>query len=275
MPSTAARPRSRSCRPAPRTCSRPTSRYPKDIEQAVAIGLRGPRRKLDVGRMNGERFAVMAGAGFDAQMIRAADAGLKDRIGRVAYVWTGMKELGRKPFEASVKVDGSTWFEGRALERPARERRRALRRRRGVRGREARRRPARARRGDRRRPPRVDSDDRTDRRRRVEHVPVRSRDEGEDRRPSRSIGRSCTSSTAATARRSRSSRSRSSPPRSRCAFRGTAHEHGHQGSRDLGADGRRRAQDAPRNRVACSCSRTRSSGCGWRTASATLARSRS
>jgi diacylglycerol kinase (ATP) len=87
---------------------------PKDIEQAVHIGLHGPRRMLDVGRMNGERFAVMAGAGFDAQMIRAADAGLKDRIGRVAYVWTGVKELGRKPFEAKIKVDGSTWFEGKA-----------------------------------------------------------------------------------------------------------------------------------------------------------------
>jgi YegS/Rv2252/BmrU family lipid kinase len=87
---------------------------PQDIEQAVQIGLRGPRRTLDVGRMNGERFAVMAGAGFDAQMIRGADAGLKDRIGRVAYVWTGMQELGRKPFEAKIKVDGSTWFEGKA-----------------------------------------------------------------------------------------------------------------------------------------------------------------
>ena len=64
--------------------------------------------------MNGERFAVMAGAGFDAQMIREADAGLKDRIGRVAYVWTGVNQLGRKPFEATIKVDGSTWFEGKA-----------------------------------------------------------------------------------------------------------------------------------------------------------------
>ena len=56
----------------------------------------------------------MAGAGFDAQMIREADAGLKDRIGRVAYVWTGVNELGRKPFEAKIKVDGSTWFDGKA-----------------------------------------------------------------------------------------------------------------------------------------------------------------
>jgi diacylglycerol kinase (ATP) len=87
---------------------------PKDIEKAVDIGLRGPRRKVDVGRLNGERFAVMAGAGFDAQMIREAEAGLKDRLGRVAYVWTGVNQLGRKPFEAEIKVDGTTWFEGKA-----------------------------------------------------------------------------------------------------------------------------------------------------------------
>ena len=87
---------------------------PKDIAKAVEIGLSGGRRTLDVGRMNGERFAVMAGAGFDAQMIRQADAGLKDRVGRVAYVWTGVNQLGRKPFEATIKVDGSTWFEGKA-----------------------------------------------------------------------------------------------------------------------------------------------------------------
>ena len=28
--------------------------------------MNGPRRKLDVGRINGEHFAVMAGAGLDA-----------------------------------------------------------------------------------------------------------------------------------------------------------------------------------------------------------------
>lgn len=87
---------------------------PQDIEKAVEIGLHGARRSLDVGRMNGERFAVMAGAGFDAQMIREAEAGLKDRLGRVAYVWTGVNQLGRKPFEATIKVDGTTWFEGKA-----------------------------------------------------------------------------------------------------------------------------------------------------------------
>ncbi|HET7513538.1 MAG TPA: diacylglycerol kinase family protein, partial [Gaiella sp.] len=49
---------------------------PKDIAQAVEIGLRGRKRTLDVGKLNGERFAVMAGAGLDARMIEDADGGL-------------------------------------------------------------------------------------------------------------------------------------------------------------------------------------------------------
>jgi diacylglycerol kinase (ATP) len=88
---------------------------PKDIEGAVAVGLRGERRSLDVGRFNGERFAVMAGAGFDAAMIRdAGNGGLKERLGRVAYVWTGSKDVRSKPFRAEIKVDGVGWFKGKA-----------------------------------------------------------------------------------------------------------------------------------------------------------------
>ena len=45
---------------------------PKHIEDAVEVGLHGKRRKLDLGSMNGERFAVMAGVGFDARVIRDA-----------------------------------------------------------------------------------------------------------------------------------------------------------------------------------------------------------
>ena len=87
---------------------------PQDIEQAVRIGLYGARRKLDVGRFNGERFAVMAGAGFDAAMIRQADGTLKDRFGRAAYVWTGSQNLRVKPFKAKIEVDGAPWYTGAA-----------------------------------------------------------------------------------------------------------------------------------------------------------------
>jgi YegS/Rv2252/BmrU family lipid kinase len=88
---------------------------PKDIEEAVAIGLHGAHRRLDLGRFNGERFAVMAGAGFDASMIRdAGDGGLKERLGRVAYVWTGSQNLRSKPFRAEIEVDGAEWYKGKA-----------------------------------------------------------------------------------------------------------------------------------------------------------------
>jgi YegS/Rv2252/BmrU family lipid kinase len=87
---------------------------PQDIQEAVSIGLRGERRRLDVGRFDGEHFAVMAGVGFDASMIQQADGTLKDRFGRVAYVWTGSQSLRAKPFKAKIKVDGAPWYAGAA-----------------------------------------------------------------------------------------------------------------------------------------------------------------
>ena len=128
---------------------------PQDIRQAVAIGLRGERRRLDVGRFNGERFGVMAGAGFDAAMIRDADGGLKDRLGRVAYVWTGSKNLRAKPFKAKISVDGASWYDDKASCILVGNVGRLFARRRGVRGREPRGRQARARGGERRRPGRL------------------------------------------------------------------------------------------------------------------------
>ena len=175
---------------------------PQDIEKAVAIGLRGGRRQIDVGTFNGERFAVMAGAGFDAAMIRdAGDGGLKDRFGRAAYVWTGSKNLRLKPFRAKIEVDGAEWFKGKATcillgnvgklfgGVEAFEDARAGRR------------EARGRSRDRRRRARLVPNDRA-RSRRVGRATRRSR-----RRPRRatsrssSRGRSSTSSTAATGRR--------------------------------------------------------------------------
>jgi YegS/Rv2252/BmrU family lipid kinase len=85
---------------------------PKNIDQAVDIGLNGASRRLDVGVVNGERFAVMAGAGFDAMMIRDADNQMKRRLGRLAYVWTGAKNLGKSRVHATVKIDGEPWFDG-------------------------------------------------------------------------------------------------------------------------------------------------------------------
>jgi diacylglycerol kinase family enzyme len=63
--------------------------------------------------VNGERFTVMAGAGFDARMIADADRGTKDRLGPAAYVVTGLKNLGGPRVRATIKVDGTRFFEGK------------------------------------------------------------------------------------------------------------------------------------------------------------------
>jgi len=87
---------------------------PRDLPEAVRIGLHGARRRLDLGRLNGEHFVVMAGAGFDGGMIRDADGSLKARLGRLAYVWTGMRKLGDEAVPVRVRVDDADWFDGTA-----------------------------------------------------------------------------------------------------------------------------------------------------------------
>jgi diacylglycerol kinase (ATP) len=86
---------------------------PHDLTEAVQVGLHGDRRRLDTGSVNGERFMVMAGAGFDAQMISDADRGTKDRLGRVAYIVTGIRDLTAGRVRATVEVDGQPFFMGK------------------------------------------------------------------------------------------------------------------------------------------------------------------
>jgi YegS/Rv2252/BmrU family lipid kinase len=87
---------------------------PKEVRGAVAVGLEGHRRRVDVGQINGERFVVMAGAGLDALMIRDADGSLKDRLGRGAYILTGVKNISLPRVATSVRIDGDKWFKGDA-----------------------------------------------------------------------------------------------------------------------------------------------------------------
>ena len=86
---------------------------PRDIAACVKIGLNGARRRVDVGKLNGERFVVMAGVGFDALMIRDAGRSLKDHLGRAAYIITGAKHLRGTRARARIEVDGKKWFKGR------------------------------------------------------------------------------------------------------------------------------------------------------------------
>jgi YegS/Rv2252/BmrU family lipid kinase len=86
---------------------------PHDLAEAVRTGLHGDRRRLDTGSVNGERFTVMAGAGFDARMIADADRGAKDRLGPAAYVITGLRNISGRRVRATIDVDGKRFFAGK------------------------------------------------------------------------------------------------------------------------------------------------------------------
>lgn len=86
---------------------------PQDVHDAVQIGLHGDRRVIDTGTVNGEHFSIMAGAGLDAMTMKDADNGLKDRIGRAAYIWTGARNLRSQPVSCRVDVEGRRFFKGK------------------------------------------------------------------------------------------------------------------------------------------------------------------
>ncbi|MEV4395175.1 diacylglycerol kinase family protein [Nonomuraea sp. NPDC049607] len=87
---------------------------PTDLEESVRIGFEGRRAQLDLGLLNGEHFAVMAGAGFEAEMIAEADGKAKRKFGRLSYVKAAVRHVGGPLVPMKVKVDGVTWFEGEA-----------------------------------------------------------------------------------------------------------------------------------------------------------------
>jgi diacylglycerol kinase family enzyme len=79
---------------------------PGDLEGALEVALHGERRRIDVGAIGDDRFVVMSGIGFDAAMLRGADPALKARIGALAYVLSGLRQLGRRPTEFRIRLDG-------------------------------------------------------------------------------------------------------------------------------------------------------------------------
>ena len=87
---------------------------PKDIPKAVEIGLHGTRKEIDVGLMNGERFAAMAGTGLDAIMIRDTSSEAKVLLGRLAYFGSSLKAMRAKRVAMKIRVDGAVWFKGKA-----------------------------------------------------------------------------------------------------------------------------------------------------------------
>jgi diacylglycerol kinase family enzyme len=69
---------------------------------------------LRTGADNVHCFTVMAGVGFDAQIMKDAPEGVKDKAGWAAYVASGGKHLTDDPFALDLVVDGRTVAAGQA-----------------------------------------------------------------------------------------------------------------------------------------------------------------
>ena len=93
------------------------------LEDAANVAFTGQDRTIDVGWLvldpspdqlegvpgaadNVHCFTVMAGVGFDAQMMADAPEGVKDKVGWAAYVASGGKHLTDPPFALDLVVDG-------------------------------------------------------------------------------------------------------------------------------------------------------------------------
>jgi diacylglycerol kinase family enzyme len=83
-----------------------------DTATGVQVALDGGRRRIDVGVVGDQCFAVMAGMGFDAQMLDSTSEQAKKRIGWLAYVGGAVKHLRDRPMRVRIVLDG-----GRPMQR--------------------------------------------------------------------------------------------------------------------------------------------------------------
>jgi YegS/Rv2252/BmrU family lipid kinase len=85
-----------------------------DVKAAVAVATSGGRRRIDIGVVEKRCFTVMAGMGFDAQMLDATPEHMKRRLGWPAYVVAALKHLRHRPMRVRIRLDGGTQFRRRA-----------------------------------------------------------------------------------------------------------------------------------------------------------------
>jgi YegS/Rv2252/BmrU family lipid kinase len=80
----------------------------------VQTSLFGKLQRIDIGQANGTYFAVIAGIGFDAEVMRQAKRRLKSKFGLLAYVVAVFKSYNRTSGKYKITIDGKESFTFRA-----------------------------------------------------------------------------------------------------------------------------------------------------------------
>ena len=66
---------------------------PFNAKDLVQQAVRSPAVQLHPGMLNHRAFLLMAGLGYDARLVRRVEGSLKRRLGKSAYVLSGLREL--------------------------------------------------------------------------------------------------------------------------------------------------------------------------------------
>jgi YegS/Rv2252/BmrU family lipid kinase len=88
---------------------------PLGLDDSLATVIGGVDRRIDLGRVDDEPFAVMAGMGFDAAMMADTTAGMKRAVGWPAYAASGLRHLRDPVMRVQLRID-----DGPTLRRSAR-----------------------------------------------------------------------------------------------------------------------------------------------------------
>jgi diacylglycerol kinase family enzyme len=87
---------------------------PTDLSAGLNCALDGVDRRIDLGTVGDERFAVMAGVGLDAGMAERTPGSLKARIGWPAYIVGIARNLFDRPMHTRITIDDGTPVRRRA-----------------------------------------------------------------------------------------------------------------------------------------------------------------
>lgn len=79
---------------------------PNTIEAACQTILTGTTKAVDAARCNGKPMVLLAGIGFEAELVEKADRETKNRFGMLAYILAGVQQLREfERFEATIETD--------------------------------------------------------------------------------------------------------------------------------------------------------------------------
>ncbi|MFL5189938.1 MAG: diacylglycerol/lipid kinase family protein, partial [Microvirga sp.] len=91
-------------------------RIPRQADVLARLLAHGQTRDIHVGCANGRYFSLMCGVGMDAHIVNRTSLRLKKKIGKLAYVVQGLRELvAGVPRRYRVEIDGSEVVEASSV----------------------------------------------------------------------------------------------------------------------------------------------------------------